>query len=404
MNEIWVKTCFSDKYLISNTGKVKRESTGNIYNNRINHIAGNERLNIKELDIDITISREVLSAFICKPHETEIIHHINGDKKDSTLENLEWIQRGQNNTGKAYNSSRVKYSIPSGSIKEILWGKEKILVSSDGFVRTSGKEWKKPTIPDLTKNGAVIIWLPFDKYGNRKDYGKGCNHYIHRIIAEAFCEKREDQNEVEHIDKVKTNNVSSNLRWITRIENANNRDNRNNQNKKEIYKYTLSGEYTGEYFEDGISAAKSMGVEKNKKGEYPSGAISACCSGKKDSWKGFKWSFHDPENYTKHREEIKESVKAARIIEAVNAKARRAAKGPPKTLGKRVYAYKADTKLFYGKYDNGKLASKDTKVDKANISSCCSKRIKSSGGFIFSRLDKASYYKENGIEEPSEAP
>ena len=44
--------------------------------------------------------------------------------------------------------------------------------------------------------------------------------YLHRLVAEAFCQKLDDQhNQVDHIDGNKDNNCSRNLRWVTDSEN-----------------------------------------------------------------------------------------------------------------------------------------------------------------------------------------
>ena len=58
---------------------------------------------------------------------------------------------------------------PTGEVRILTWGKEKISVSSDGFIKENKKEWKRPTKPDPKKNNHVYTWLPFDRNGERKD-------------------------------------------------------------------------------------------------------------------------------------------------------------------------------------------------------------------------------------------
>ena len=55
--------------------------------------------------------------------------------------------------------------------------------------------------------------------------GRMCKH--HRIVALQFIHNDDPDNktEVDHIDRVKTNNDKDNLRWCTRAENLRNRSN-----------------------------------------------------------------------------------------------------------------------------------------------------------------------------------
>ncbi len=47
---------------------------------------------------------------------------------------------------------------------------------------------------------------------------KGKTKTVHRVVAEAFCEKREGCYSVNHIDHDKLNNKSDNLEWVTHAE------------------------------------------------------------------------------------------------------------------------------------------------------------------------------------------
>ena len=69
-------------------------------------------------------------------------------------------------------------------------------------------------------------WIERIVKPNKKGYIKiqiGEKHYFaHRLIMETFC--GESEQEVDHIDRNKTNNNFHNLRYCSRIENALNRD------------------------------------------------------------------------------------------------------------------------------------------------------------------------------------
>jgi len=65
---------------------------------------------------------------------------------------------------------------------------------------------------------------------------------------------------------------------------------------QKVYKYHIGGEYTGECFDNTFKACTSF-----NDGKY-AGSISSCFKGRLSSWKGFEWSYEEPELYSKNRE------------------------------------------------------------------------------------------------------
>ena len=55
-------------------------------------------------------------------------------------------------------------------------------------------------------------------YQLRNEHGKK-NEYIHRLVAKTFIPNPHNLPQVDHIDKDKTNNHVSNLRWVTNYQN-----------------------------------------------------------------------------------------------------------------------------------------------------------------------------------------
>lgn len=75
---------------------------------------------------------------------------------------------------------------------------------------------KKPIerILKATDNGNGYLIVGLMSNGKRK------NHYIHRLVADAFCEKKIGCDVVNHIDYNTHNNHSSNLEYCTQAENT----------------------------------------------------------------------------------------------------------------------------------------------------------------------------------------
>lgn len=94
-------------------------------------------------------------------------------------------------------------------------------ISNQGRVR-SLKKWdvNKRSFVDCVQilnptdngNGYLIVGLRIKTI--RKNY------YVHRLVAEAFVEKKEGKNVVNHLDYDKRNNRAENLEWCTQKENT----------------------------------------------------------------------------------------------------------------------------------------------------------------------------------------
>lgn len=64
-----------------------------------------------------------------------------------------------------------------------------------------------------TDNGHGYLIVSLNREGKRK------NHYIHRLVAAAFCENPDVKPHINHLDHNRSNNVCSNLEWCTVREN-----------------------------------------------------------------------------------------------------------------------------------------------------------------------------------------
>ena len=93
-----------------------------------------------------------------------------------------------------------------------------------------------------------IYWR--DMYGNinPKKQHINCNGYafivlgrrnkkynVHRIVAETFIPNPDNKPEVDHINRIRSDNRVENLRWVTRRENLQNRSPVHKKHRKHVY-------------------------------------------------------------------------------------------------------------------------------------------------------------------------
>lgn len=104
----------------------------------------------------------------------------------------------------------------------VIWkdivGFENYQVSDHGHVRN--KKTKNLLKPQLVKF-KTMYYYDIQLYLDKKPYHK----LIHRLMAISFnLPKRDDQIQVDHINRISTDNRICNLRWVTPLENMQNRN------------------------------------------------------------------------------------------------------------------------------------------------------------------------------------
>ena len=100
--EMWKPIKDLPGYSVSNTGRIRKESTGQIMKLSMN--GGYCRITISK-----HIHRLVAEAFIEKPEDVEKcwVDHIDGNRSNNKVDNLRWVTPSENTTAFGYHS-RIK--------------------------------------------------------------------------------------------------------------------------------------------------------------------------------------------------------------------------------------------------------------------------------------------------------
>lgn len=129
--------------------------------------------------------------------------------------------------------------------KDIVGYEGKYQVSNLGRVRRL--PYEKVLKPQKRKHGYLSVWLYLND--NKKQVS------IHRLVAEAFCVKRDGANEVNHLNENKQDNRAENLEWCNRSENCSYGEllrqkrlkRRNNERSTPVRQLTMDGTIVAEF-------------------------------------------------------------------------------------------------------------------------------------------------------------
>lgn len=92
----WVKTTRNPKYLVSNTGRIRRD--GSDKDHSVRDRKGYYAVDLYENGQRFTERVHILvaEAFVPNPNNNPMVHHKDGNKHNNNAENLEWVTNKEN--------------------------------------------------------------------------------------------------------------------------------------------------------------------------------------------------------------------------------------------------------------------------------------------------------------------
>ena len=154
-------------------------------------------------------------------------------------------------------------------------------VSDKGRVKSLGNnKFGKEKIlkPGKTHVGYLRVTIYKDGHAKRL--------LVHRLVAEAFIQNPNNLETVNHKDEDKTNNVASNLEWMSIADNIN-YGTRNKRVAESLSKpVQMFDKKTGEL----LATFPSL-MEAERVTGIPCSNISKCCLGKRKSSGGYIWKY-----------------------------------------------------------------------------------------------------------------
>lgn len=267
-----------DNYLIDENGNVYNEITkkylkGSIGENGYLYY----RLSKNGKKKMFYAHRLVAEAFIPNMSNLPVVNHIDNNKLNNNVTNLEWVSYSENTQHWKDNFCKIRKPTEyyDQDLKDEQWREYKnYLVSNKGRIRHKEKNnLLKPSLTcgyykvRLSKNGLVedvmIHHLVYKLFNGEYDVNK----YI-----------------IDHIDGNKLNNDINNLRLLTRSENVNAAlyETKTNSSAKQVEQYSLDGELLSIYPSARI-AAKQLNLDAS--------TISKVCRGVNKTHGGFIFKY-----------------------------------------------------------------------------------------------------------------
>lgn len=257
------------------------DEQGKIFNKKLKELKGSIKNGYKSVKLtingekkDYLVHRLVAETFLDNPMDFKEVNHINLNKLDNSVNNLEWISRSDN----------MKH----------VFEKTKICRQKQWKITEDIKDWKqyKNTNYYVSKDGRVAN-VKTQKYLNAVEQPNGylryylyisnqrCLKLAHRLVYEVYNNyELKSTDVINHIDGNKHNNNIENLECISQSNNMIHSYYTLKQNIKKVEQYDLCLNKIADY--------PSLSEAARKNG-YNVAGISQAANGKIKTYKNYIW-------------------------------------------------------------------------------------------------------------------
>lgn len=201
------ETCYS----VDENGRVRNDTTGKFLKGCILHSYHYIAIRWKGKQKNISAHRLVAEAFLPNPDNLPYVHHIDGDRLNNNVNNLQWVSIKENNQAENKKISKEKEEYSQNNIEGEEWRyfrDTNYMISNKGRIKN-------------VKTGRISLGgiedCGYRRFKIKFSDGTYKRIFVHRLVYETFISP--NYNLINHINGNKLDNRVENLENVTHQEN-----------------------------------------------------------------------------------------------------------------------------------------------------------------------------------------
>lgn len=239
-------------YEVNRLGEIRNKKTGNVLKGDTSKtycyytLKWGEKVKHQKMKSG---HRIVAEAFIPNPNNLPYVHHKDHNRLNNCVENLEWVTEEENaNDIQPFKNTETFRSLNFSSLENEYW---KVYKDTNYEISNYGRVKNLKTMIIKTGN------LRDDGYMNISINSK--NLLLHRVVVETFIRPLKENEYVDHINGVKTDNRLENLQIVSHQENMKRAARNGKCGAKRVGQFDFEGNLI-QIFPSASEAGRQMGI------------------------------------------------------------------------------------------------------------------------------------------------